>query len=89
MKIDLEGLSERIPGTGNFISLDTTKCNNCDRCIVICIMNLWRKKEGKIYIVDDYQSNCLECAACFQVCDAGAIKFRYPRGGTGIIIQKG
>ena len=52
-------------------------------------MNLWRKKEGKIHIVDDYQSKCLECAACFQVCDAGAIKFNYPQGGTGIIIQKG
>jgi ferredoxin-like protein FixX len=89
MKIELEGLSKRIPGTGNFISLDTAKCNNCERCLVICIMNLWRKKEGKIYIVDDYQSKCLECAACFQVCDAGAIKFNYPQGGTGIIIQKG
>ena len=89
MKIDLEGLSKRIPGTGDFISLDPTKCNNCERCLVICIMNLWRKKEGKIYIVDDYQSKCLECAACFQVCDAGAISFNYPAGGTGIVIEKG
>ena len=89
MKIELEGLSKRIPGTGNFISLDITKCNNCERCLVICIMNLWRKKEGKIYIVDEYQSKCLECAACFQVCDAGAISFNYPSGGTGIVIEKG
>lgn len=89
MKIELEGLSKRISGTGDFISLDKTKCNNCDRCLIICIMNLWRKNEGKVYLVDDYQSKCLECGACFQVCDAGAIEFNYPRGGTGIIIQKG
>ncbi|MFX0029537.1 MAG: 4Fe-4S dicluster domain-containing protein [Candidatus Hermodarchaeota archaeon] len=89
MKIDLEGLSKRIPGTGNFISIDATKCNNCDRCLVICIMSLWRRKEGKIYLMDDYQSKCLECAACFQVCDAGAIQFTYPAGGTGIVIEKG
>ena len=89
MKIDLEDLSKRIPGTGNFISIDNTKCNNCDRCLIICVMNLWQKREGKISIVDDYQSKCLECAACFQVCDAGAIQFNFPAGGTGIVIEKG
>ncbi|MFX1374714.1 MAG: 4Fe-4S dicluster domain-containing protein [Promethearchaeota archaeon] len=89
MKIDIKSLSKRISGTGDFISIDTSKCNNCDRCLVICIMNLWRKKEGKIYIVEDYQSKCLECAACFQICEAGAIKFNYPPGGTGIVIEKG
>lgn len=89
MNIELEELTKRIPGTGDFISIDNSKCNNCERCLVICVMNLWRKKEGKIYIVDDYQSKCLECAACYQVCDAGAIKFQYPTGGTGIVIEKG
>lgn len=89
MNIELEGLTKRIPGTGNFISIDYNKCNNCERCLVICIMNLWHKKEGKIYIIDEYQSKCLECAACYQICDAGAIIFQYPKGGTGIVIEKG
>ncbi|MFX0080632.1 MAG: 4Fe-4S dicluster domain-containing protein [Candidatus Hodarchaeota archaeon] len=89
MKIDIESLTKRIPGTGDFISIDHLKCNNCDSCLSVCIMSLWRKKEGKIYIVEDYRSKCLECAACFQVCDAGAIMFRYPAGGTGIVIEKG
>ncbi|MBA7682978.1 hypothetical protein ES703_91334 [subsurface metagenome] len=89
MKIELEGLTKRIPGTGDFISLNSLKCNNCDRCLFVCVMNLWRKKEGKIYFAEDYQSKCLECAACFQVCDAGAIMFKYPAGGTGIVIEKG
>ena len=89
MKFELEGLTKRIPGTGNFISVDQEKCNRCDRCLIICIMNLWRKKENLIYIVDDYQSKCLECGACYQVCDPGAISFQYPAGGTGIVIEKG
>ena len=89
MNIEPEGLTKRIPGTGNFITIDYDKCNNCERCLIICVMNLWRKDEGKINIVDDYQSKCLECAACYQVCDARAINFQYPNGGTGIVIEKG
>jgi ferredoxin len=89
MNIELEGLTKRVPGTGNFITVDNDKCNNCGRCLVICIMNMWRKKEGTVYIAEGYQSQCVECAACFQVCDAGAITFKYPAGGTGIVIEKG
>jgi len=89
MNSELESLTNRILGTGNFISIDLNKCNNCDRCLVICVMNLWRKREGTIYIIDDYQLKCLECAACYQICDAGAIRFQYPKGGTGIVIEKG
>ncbi len=89
MKIELEGLTKRIPGTGDFISIDNLKCNNCERCLFVCVMSLWRKKEGKVYLAEDYQSKCLECAACFQVCDPGAIMFKYPVGGTGIVIEKG
>jgi ferredoxin-like protein FixX len=89
MNIELDGLTKRIPGTGNFISIEKEKCNNCDRCLIVCIMNLWRKDKGRIYIVENYQSKCVECAACFQVCEAGAITFKYPAGGTGLVIEKG
>jgi ferredoxin-like protein FixX len=89
MNIELDGLTKRIPGTGNFISIEKEKCNNCDRCLIVCIMNLWRRDNGRIYIVENYQSKCVECAACFQVCEAGAITFKYPAGGTGLVIEKG
>ena len=85
----IEDLTKRVPGTGDFISVDINKCNNCERCLIICIKNLWRKKNGIISIAEDYQSKCLECAACYQVCSPGAINFRYPKGGTGIIYEKG
>ena len=89
MKIEIEGLTKRIAGTGDFISVDNDKCNNCEQCLIVCIMNLWRKKDDKIYIIDDYQSKCQECAACYQVCNAGAINFQYPAGGTGVVYEKG
>ena len=52
-------------------------------------MNLWRKKENTIFIVEDYQTKCLECGACYQVCDPNAISFKYPAGGTGIVYEQG
>ncbi|MFX1582939.1 MAG: 4Fe-4S binding protein [Promethearchaeota archaeon] len=52
-------------------------------------MNLWKKRGDTVYIVDDYPSHCLECGACAQVCESDAIRFRFPAGGTGIIIEQG
>lgn len=89
MQIDLEKLVPRIPGARDFISVDTRKCTLCGRCLVICVMNLWKRRGDKVYLVDDYASKCVECAACYQVCEAGAIKFHYPAGGTGIVCRRG
>jgi ferredoxin-like protein FixX len=88
-RIRVEELVSRVPGTGDFISIDKEKCTLCGRCLIICVMNLWKKKGKSVYIVDDYQSKCLECAACYQVCDDGAISFQYPTGGTGVVFERG
>ena len=66
-------LTRHIPSTSEFISIDQNKCNKCENCILVCIANLWRKIDN----------------ACYQVCEADAIEFRYPSGGTGIIYEKG
>ncbi|MFW9956711.1 MAG: 4Fe-4S dicluster domain-containing protein [Candidatus Odinarchaeota archaeon] len=89
LKIDHKKLITRIPGTGNFITLDNGKCTLCGRCLIICVMNLWKKSDDRVHLVDDYASHCLECGACYQVCEYGAIDFRYPAGGTGIVYAKG
>ena len=89
MKIEINELTKHILGTDDFISIDNNKCNNCGRCILVCLVNLWFRKDDKICISEDYKEKCLECAACYQVCDANAIKFQYPAGGTGIIYEKG
>ena len=89
MKIELERLSKHIPGTGNFISIDTEKCNGCNMCTIICIVNLWKMREGIAHIIDNYEEKCLECGSCAQVCEPAAITFRYPAGGTGIVFEYG
>ena len=89
MKIDLELITTHVGDTGDFISIDNEKCNNCGQCLVICIMNLWKKKDGKVYISEDYKSKCVECAACYHVCAPGAIHFEYPAGGTGVVYEQG
>ena len=83
------GLTKHIPGTSDFISIDQNKCNRCGRCILVCVANLWRKINNAISISEDYKERCLECAACYQVCEADAIDFHYPSGGTGIVYEKG
>ena len=47
------------------------------------------KIDEKITISKDYKEKCLECGACYQVCEPDAISFQYPKGGTGIIYEKG
>ncbi len=85
----LNGLTKHIPTASEFISIDQNICNRCGNCILVCVANLWRKIDNEISISEDYKERCLECAACYQVCEANAIKFQYPSGGTGIIYEKG
>ena len=42
MKIEIQGLTKRVSGTGDFIKIDREKCNGCGRCLIICIVNLWK-----------------------------------------------
>ncbi len=89
MDIHINDLVKRIPDTGDFISIDHEKCNMCGSCLIVCVANLWKKRENLVYIIDDYQSKCFECAACYQACESGAIDFHYPKGGTGVVFEKG
>jgi ferredoxin-like protein FixX len=61
----------------------------CGNCVLICSMNLWQKRDTKVQLAKDYKSYCLECASCFQVCEADAIDFTFPPGGYGVIYEHG
>jgi len=89
VKIELEGLSKHIPCDTDFITIDKSKCNGCKLCAIICIVNLWKMKEGVAFIIDEYKEKCLECGSCAQVCESEAITFKYPSGGTGIVYEHG
>ncbi len=76
--------------TGDFINYDEQKCNSCGACAMVCSVNLWAVPDGKkAALSPKYKERCMECAACYVVCDQDAIDFRYPDGGSGIIIKHG
>ncbi len=76
---------------GDFISYDKSKCNGCGDCVLVCAASLWSvsAKTNKAKFSSRYKEHCLECAACYGMCDQEAIDFRYPNGGAGIIIKHG
>ncbi len=77
--------------TGDFISYEKQKCTGCGECALVCAASLWTVPKGgnKARLSSKYRELCLECAACYAVCEPDAIDFRYPNGGAGIIIKHG
>ncbi len=67
--------------TGEFIRVDVEKCTGCGGCVNVCLGACWtlRNRKAALRTLD----TCMECAACWYVCDAGAIAFSWPKGGTG------
>ena len=75
---------------GDFIAHDEQKCDSCGDCALVCAASLWVVPEGKkARLSSKYRELCLECAACYATCEQGAIDFRYPDGGSGIVIKHG
>ncbi|MFB0561275.1 MAG: ferredoxin family protein [Candidatus Lokiarchaeia archaeon] len=66
-----------------FIRVIEEKCVACGDCSEICPQNVWQKV-GDIYQPVNYR-DCSECGACWDVCEAEAIDFNDPKGGTGVI----
>jgi len=89
----VQDLVFRVEGaeTGDFISFEAAKCTGCGQCALVCAANMWSvsKEKKKARLSPRYRDLCLECAACYAVCEPDAIEFRYPRGGSGIAIQHG
>jgi len=76
--------------TGDFIQFNEEKCDGCGMCNSVCMANLWAvPKNNKTRLSPKYRELCLECAACYAVCNQDAIDFSYPKGGSGIIIKYG
>lgn len=87
--IDVKKLVKREGDTGDFIFIEESKCNGCGKCREVCSMMLWGVKDGKAKLSNKYRELCLECAACWEICEQEAIDFQYPKGGTGVIYEYG
>jgi ferredoxin-like protein FixX len=77
------------PAPGEHIKHDKENCTNCGNCVMICSMNLWQIRSGKVQLAEDYKQYCLECACCFQACEKDAVKFTFPEPGCGVIYAHG
>ncbi|NPV58379.1 MAG: 4Fe-4S binding protein [Actinobacteria bacterium] len=80
-------LSEIIPAPKDFIFFDADKCTGCSGCVVICPMDLWKLREGRARLAEDYREKCMECGSCYIACESGAIDFTYPPGGSGVVYK--
>lgn len=89
MRHEIERLTVRDRPADAFITVDRSRCTGCGACARVCLPALWRMRGGVAVLAPGFQSACLECAACWQVCEAGAIAFRFPPGGTGIAYRNG
>ena len=88
----VQDLVFRVEGaqSGDFIFYDEQKCDGCGGCALVCGGSVWAVPGGKkARLATKYREFCLECAACHAVCEQDAIEFRYPNGGSGIVIKHG
>lgn len=73
------------------IEVDNNRCAECESkaCLYICPAKVYELKDGKIYF--NYQA-CLETGGCIIACHMmgnKGIKWRYPKGGFGVIFRYG
>ncbi len=53
------------------LSLDSSKCIGCSRCIEVCPHGVFRMNDRKAEIYN--RDLCMECGACMQNCPAEAV----------------
>ena len=76
------------PGeTGKFIDVDEQKCNGCADCAKFCARDVWVQDGEKFRPARLDQ--CVECGACWNVCEEDAVLFGEPKGGTGVKFSYG
>jgi NAD-dependent dihydropyrimidine dehydrogenase PreA subunit len=72
---------EWVKGTGDFIKIDEKKCIGCMNCVKVCLAGCFETTEQRVRVKS--LEKCMECASCWYVCEAQAIIFSWPLGGTG------
>ena len=66
------------------IAVDGELCRGCEPhpCLGFCPARCFTP--GAQGGIDYYYVGCLECGTCLLLCDRGAVRWSYPRGGCGI-----
>lgn len=66
------------------ILVNYNKCGNCPHqaCLTACPAQCYLILPNN-NVVFNYEG-CLECGTCYVICDQGALKWNYPKGGFGV-----
>lgn len=83
---DIPGV-EWVPETGRFITVNSDTCTGCANCIKVCLGECFEMVDKKAVIKS--LDRCMECGACWYVCENESISFSWPRGGTGFRTEWG
>ena len=67
------------------ITVNREACQACIHraCTFTCPARCYQWNEDRARIDFAYEA-CLECGTCLIICDKGALKWNYPRGGFGV-----
>ncbi len=67
------------------IVVNRETCKSCSHraCTHVCPAGCYQWHAINLKIDLAYEA-CLECGSCLVVCDKGAVKWNYPRGGYGV-----
>ena len=66
------------------LRLDTSACNGCGICGIVCPHGVFRVEAGKAVIVD--RDACIECGACVLNCPANALSVESGAGCAGALL---
>ncbi len=69
---------------GQTLALASELCNGCGRCIEVCPHEVFALQEKKAWVVD--RAACMECGACANNCETGALSVRAGVGCASAII---
>lgn len=70
------------------INQEIAKATGTGKLLVrICPAHVYAEEEDGTISVE--YAGCLECGTCLAVAAPGALKWRYPRGGHGIMFREG
>jgi NAD-dependent dihydropyrimidine dehydrogenase PreA subunit len=67
------------------ITLDSSACNGCARCVDVCARAVLHMADGRAQIVN--RDACIECGACQRNCASGALSVQSGVGCAAAMIQ--
>jgi len=67
------------------LQFNTEKCTGCGRCTEVCPHGVFELHEKKAFITD--KDLCMECGACANNCEFGAISVDYGVGCAAAVIN--